>query len=123
MKLGGGLLLAGAMLAVAGGAILFHWLLGQGMFPSLLAVYLAADRSGKHFFGGVVDNVAPAVVLGWVNGWVGYPRWSVRTLCATTFAIAVFVVALMQLYGPLIGPEHFATVWGSPNSAREAAFS
>jgi len=122
MKLDGGLWLAGAMMAVGGGEILFHWLLGRQVFPSLLAIYLSADAGGKYFFGGVVDNVAPAIVLGWVNGWVGYPRWSVHKLCATTFMLAVFVVALMQLYGSLIGPENFATVWGSPQSGLENSF-
>jgi MFS family permease len=123
MKLNGWPLLAGAMLAVAVGQILFHWLLGRGVFPWLLAVYLAPDAGGKFFFGGVMDNIAPAILLGWVNGWAGYRRWSVRTLCLTTFALAVFVVALMPLYRPLIGPEHFKTVWGSPGSVREAVSS
>jgi len=122
MKLDGGLWLAGAMLAVGGGEILFHWLLGRGVFPLLLAIYVSADAGEKYFFAGVVDNVAPAAVLGWVNGWVGYPRWSVRKLCATTFMLAVFVVALMQLYAALIGPETFSTVWGSPRSGLENGF-
>lgn len=123
MKFNGGRLLAGAMLAVGAFEILFHWLLGRGLFPSLLALYLAADAGRKYFLGGAIDNVAPAVVLGWVNGWVGYPRWSIRTLCATTFSLALFVVALMPIYRPMIGEDNFTTVWGSPSSPREAGFS
>jgi hypothetical protein len=116
MKLDGGLLLAYVMVGVAGCQILFHWLLGREVFPAILAIYLSADAGGKHFYGGIVDNVAPAIVLGWVNGWVGYPRWSTRRLLATTFTLALFVVVLMPVYRPLIGPEHFATVWGTPAS-------
>lgn len=123
MKLGAGLLLALAMLGVGGCEIFFHWLLGRGVFPSLLAVYLSADAGGKYFYGGVVDNVAPAMVLGCVNGWVGYPRWSVVKLCAITFAVAVFVIALMPLYRSLIGPERFAIIWGSSQRGLAVSFS
>jgi hypothetical protein len=116
-------MLALAMLAVGGCEILFHWLLGRGVFPSLLAVYLSADAGGKYFLGGIIDNVAPAMVLGCVNGWVGYPRWSVGKLSATALALAVFVVALMPLYRSLIGPERFAMIWDSSQGGPAVSFS
>lgn len=123
MKLDGGPLLTGAMLAVAGCEIIFHWLLGRGGFPSILAIYLAADAGGKHFFGGVVDNIAPAAILGWINGLSSYPRWSLRRGYPIAFALSVFVVALTPLYRSLIGPERFTIVWGSPNNTLEVGFS
>jgi hypothetical protein len=102
--------------------ITLHWLLGRGTFPRLLAIYLMADSpSGKHTVAGIVDNAAPAVALGWVNGWVGFPQWSVRKLVATAFAVAVFVVALLPVYGAFIGPRRFAIVSGIPQTALGSA--
>jgi hypothetical protein len=76
-----------------------HWLLGRGSFPTLLAVYLAADNpSGKHFFAGVFDNALPAAVLGYVAGWTGYPRWSPRKVFVVVILLACLVAGLEPLY-------------------------
>jgi hypothetical protein len=112
-----------AMLAVAWGEILFHWLLGRQMFPSLLAVYLSTDAGGKYFLGGVVDNIAPAAVLGCVNGWAGFPLRSVGKLLVTTVVLAGFVVALMPICSVLVGQEHFGMIWGSAKSGFGLGFS
>lgn len=114
MKHNGWLLLITATLLVAACEIVFHWLLGRGVFPSLLAFYLYVDpQSGKASFAWDVINTAPAAVLGFTNGWVGYRRWSARTLCLTTLILAVFVATLTRVYGLLIGHRRFATVGGS----------
>jgi len=114
VKLNGWLLLISAMFLVAACEIVFHWLLGRGVFPSLLAFYLFIDpQSRKASFAWDVINTAPAAVLGCVNGWIGYRRWSVRTLCGSTFGLALFVASLTPIYGVLIGQRQFATVRGS----------
>jgi hypothetical protein len=113
MREKGWLYLIVAILATASGEFIFHWLLGRGCCSTLLAMYLAPDRGGKHFWGGIVDNVAPAIFLGCINGLVGFPKWSNRTLLITTIGIAIFVVGMIPVYGRLIGPKNFATVWGS----------
>lgn len=114
MKLNGWLLLISAVLFVAACEIVFHWLLGRGVFPSLLALYLYVDpQSRKASFAWDLINTAPAAALGCANGWIGYPRWSASTLCLTTVALALFVAALTRTYGLLIGRRQFATVGGS----------
>lgn len=123
MKRTGGLLILAAMVAVAGLGSAFHWLLSCGKFPVLLAIYLDRGSSGKAFNAGVVDNQIPAAFLGWIGGWVGYSRWSPRTLATVVFGLAIFVAALVPVYRVLIGPEHFAIVWGSPKSVAEEVFS
>ena len=120
MKLNPGVRLAAAAVIVAAIEIGFHWLVGRGDNPGLLGVYLSRDSGGKAFFAGTVDNTIPALVLGCVNGWVGFPRWSVRKLIVTTAAIALFVAALVPVYRMLIGPS-FASVWGRPNTAAKNA--
>ena len=80
MKRTGWLLILGVLLIVAGLEIAFHWPLGRGEFPALLAIYLDRGNSGKAFNAGIVDNLAPAAFVGWISGWAGYPRWSRRTL-------------------------------------------
>lgn len=114
MKRNGWLLLISAVLFVAACEIVFHWLLGRGVFPSLLALYLYVDpQSRKASFAWDVINTAPAAALGCANGWIGYPRWSASTLCVTTVTLALFVAALTRTYGLLIGRRQFATVGGS----------
>ena len=110
-------MLVSAAVIVAAIEFGFHWLLGQGDTPGLLSVYLNRGSSGKAFFAGSVDNTIPAILLGCVNGWVGFSRWSVRKLIVTTAAIALFVAALVPLYRVLVGPNNFALVWGLPDSA------
>ena len=113
MKRNGAVLIAAAVLFVAGCEIVVHWLLGSVVSPSLLAAtYLCPDAGGKYFYAGMIDNTIPALVLGLVNGWVGFPRWSVPRLWLTAVLLAVCVVALMPLYSILIGPQRFALVWG-----------
>lgn len=122
MKRKGGMLLVGAMVLVGVCEIALHWLLGRGGHPRLLMTYLSAESpSGRHELAGMLDNTVPAAVLGWVNGWIGLPRWSVRKLVATTFVLAIFVAALMPAYSALIGPHLFAIVWGVPRTASQAA--
>jgi hypothetical protein len=85
-------LLIGVVLLVVACEIIFHWLLGRGAFPTLLALYLWVDPvTRKGTFAREVINAAPAVLLGCANGWIGYSRWSVRTLCATTVILALFM--------------------------------
>jgi len=123
MKRTGWLLILGVLLMVAGLEIAFHWLLGRGEFPALLAIYLDRGNSGKAFNAGIVDNLAPAAFVGWISGWVGYPRWSPRTLAGGAVGLALFVAALVPVYRILIGPEHFAIVWGAPKSfGQEVSF-
>jgi hypothetical protein len=123
MKRTGWLLILGALLTVAGIEIAFHWLLHRGEFPALLAIYLDRGNSGKAFNAGIVDNLAPAAFVGWISGWVGYPRWSPPTLAGVAVGLAVFIAALVPVYSILIGPEHFATVWGAPKSfGQEVSF-
>ena len=122
MKRTGWLLIIGLMLTVAGIEIAFHWLLGRGEFPRLLGIYLSRGSGGKAFNAGVVDNQAPAALLGWVSGWIGYSRWSCHTLIGIAIGIAVFVAALVPAYGILIGPEHFSYVWGAPKNFGERIF-
>jgi hypothetical protein len=119
MKRTGWVLVLGALVAVTSLEIVFHWLLGRGEFPALLAVYLDRGRSGKAFNAGLLDNQVPAALIGWIAGWVGYSRWSPRTLAAVAVGLALFVAALVPVYRVLIGPEHFAIVWGAPKSLGE----
>jgi hypothetical protein len=96
-----------------------HWLLGHGDNPRLRGVYLYShDSGGKAFVAYAVDNIIPAFLLGWVNGWVGFPGWSVRKFIVTTVAIAMLVDALVPVYKILIGPE-FAVVWGRSSAAAD----
>jgi hypothetical protein len=119
MKRRGELPLFGALLAVGTIEATFHWLLVREAFAPLLAVYLCPDAGGKYFYAGIVDNIAPAIVLGCVNGWLGYPRWSVGRLVATAAAFAVFVAEMTRLYAALMGPRPSAIVYGSPKGAPE----
>lgn len=117
MKRNGVLLLGGAMAAVAAGEVALHWLIGRGGFAGgALAIYVAADSGGKHFCAGIVDNFLPSVALGCVNGWVGFFRWSSRTLWVTTAGVAALVVALLPVYSFFIGSQRFTPVWGSLRS-------
>lgn len=121
MRRSPGLLLAIAVVAMAVVEVTLHWLLGREGFSTIRAIYLATDYpSSKHFFEGVVDNFGPAVILGSVSGWVGFPRWSVRRFSATTIGIAIFIAALMPLYRILIGPKQFVIVWGMPKTALQS---
>lgn len=114
LKRNGWVLLISAVLFVSACEVVFHWLLGRGVFPSLLAFYLYVDpQSRKASFAWDVINTAPAAVVGCANGWIGYPRWSARILCVTTLTLALFIASLTRAYGPLIGPRQFATVGGS----------
>lgn len=119
MKSSGWPLILGAWLGVAGLEIAFHWLLGTGRSPTLLAIYLDRGNSGKAFNAGIVDNQVPAVILGWISGWVGYSRWSLRTLGFVAIGTAISVAALVPLYRLLVGPGYFAIVWGAPRSLGE----
>lgn len=123
MKRNGGVLLITAIVAVGACEVVIHWLLGKGVFPRLLAIYFSADYpSGKHEFAWTLDNVAPAAILRWINGWPGFPRWSVRKLVATTLLLAVFVAVLVPAYSVLISPYPFAAVWGVPKTAFQGVF-
>jgi len=107
-KRNGWLLLIGAVLFVAACEIVFHWLLGRGVFPTVLALYLWVDPlTRKGTLVQSVINSAPAAVLGFANGWIGYPRWSARTVGVTALIIALFVDTLTHL---LIGHRQFAIV-------------
>ena len=111
MKRNGWLLLIAVVFLVGASEIFSHWLLGRGVFPLLLAIYLYVDpQSGKDAFAWDVMNTAPAAVLGCANGWIGYPRWSAPTLCLNTLILALFVAGLMRIYGLLVGQRQFATV-------------
>ena len=98
-----------------------HWLLGRGTFPTLLAVYLTGGSSGKHFFAGVLDNLLPAAVLGFANGWAGYPHRSPRKVSLLMFGLAIFTASLEWVYRALVGAQNYAIVWGSPTSNVGAA--
>lgn len=104
------------MAVVAIVEISVHWLLGRGGPSPLLSTYLAADAGGKHFYAGLLDNIAPAAVLGFVNGWAWFPRRSVRAVAAIAVALAVFVAILMPVYSVLVGPEHYSEIWGRASS-------
>lgn len=119
MKRRAWLLILGALLTVVSLEIAFHWLLGRGEFPMLLAIYLDRGKSGKAFNAGVVDNQVPAALVGWMVGWVGYSRSSPRMIAALTLGLAVSIAALVPVYRVLVGPEHFAIVWGTPKSFSE----
>src|SRR5260370_15227486 len=106
--------------AVAALEIALNWWLGRGNAPSLLRVYLDRGSSGKAFNSGVLDNLIPAVVLGWTAGWAGFPRWSSRKVAAVAVAVAIFVAALEPLYGILIGKRLYSLVWGSPSTLLRA---
>src|SRR5947208_2703326 len=104
------------MVVVAAVEIGLHWLIGQGDNPRLRGIYLYThDSGGKAFFAYTVDNIFPSFLLGCVNGWVGFSRWSVRKFIVTTAAIALLVDALVPVYKVLIGPE-FALVWRRPDA-------
>jgi hypothetical protein len=98
LKSNGWLLLIGVVLLVMACEIIFHWLLGQGTFPTVLGLYLWVDPvTKKGTFPREVINAAPAVILGCANGWIGYSRWSVRTLFANAVILALFMNTLTHL--------------------------
>jgi len=108
LKRNGWLLLIGVVLFVSAFQAVFHWLLGQGAFPTLLALYLWVDPlTRKGTFVRDLINSAPAVVLGCANGWIGYRRWSARTLGVSALTLALFVDMLRHL---LMGHRQFAIV-------------
>jgi hypothetical protein len=119
MKRSGGLLLLAALVVVGAFETAFHWLLVRDSFAPLLGVYLSPDAGGKYFYAGIVDSIAPAAILGCVNGWLGYPRWSIGRLCASAIAIAVFVAEMTRVYASIVGPTRSALVYGSPSGAPE----
>jgi hypothetical protein len=119
MKRGGGLMLLVALVTIGASEAVFHWLLARDSFAPLLGVYLCPDAGGKYFYAGIVDNIVPAAILGSVNGWLGYPRWSIARLCIGALGIAVFVAEMTRLYAAFIGPARSALVYGSPNGAPE----
>jgi len=119
MKRSGGLLLLAALAVVGAFETAFHWLLVRDSFAPLLGVYLSPDAGGKYFYAGIVDSIAPAAILGSVNGWLGFPRWSIARLCVGAVGIAVFVAEMTRLYAAFIGPARSALVYGSPNGAPE----
>lgn len=104
-----------AMVVVAAAEIAIHWLFGR--HESLLAIYLMTDfPSGKHSVALVLDSVAPGAIVGFVNGWVGFPRRSILALAATAVGLSLFVAGLMPIYGLLVGMHHYSLVWGAPTS-------
>jgi hypothetical protein len=62
----------------------FHWLLGRGRLPGAPGVYLMEARGGKHSSAGAVDILLPAGVLGFVNGWTGFPTSLISFVSAVT---------------------------------------
>jgi hypothetical protein len=95
-----------ALIAVVALQVTIHWLLGQGTFPTFLAVYLSGGSSGKHFVAGVVDNSFPAAVLGFVAGWAGYPRWSPRRVFLVVVLLSCLVAGLVPIYRGLLAPHN-----------------
>jgi len=110
-------LVIGTMLVVGMLEVAFHWLLLRESFAPLLAVYLSTDAGGKYFYAGVVDSTLPAIVLGSVNGWAGYPKWSIFRLGAMAFLIAICVAEMTSVYAAVIGPGAAAIVYGSLKGA------
>ena len=115
-----GLWIAGAIVAVAVCEIWFHWLVSVN--PYVLGVYLTPDRGEKYFIGGCIDTVLPAAFLGAVNGWVGFPVWSLRKAMLIASGLAVFVVAMLPVYSALIGKENLAIIWGYRRSVSSCIF-
>ena len=116
---GGWLLLLTAMLLVAGGQIALHWGLSRGMFPNLIAAYLYRNPQTHKSSGAyLLMTIGPGVVLGALNGWLGYGRWTPRTLLVNAFGISLMVDALIPFYGRFIGEEFR----GSPFAASVASF-
>ena len=112
------------LIAVIAFEAVAHWLLGRGSVPTLLAIYLTTEiPSGKHFVAGTFDNQLPAAILGYVAGWVGYPRWSPRKVFVVVVLLSCLVAGLEPLYRVLLGPQNHAVVWGSPNSLVESVLS
>ena len=105
-----GLWIAGAIVTVAVCEIWFHWLVSVN--PYVLGVYLTPDRGEKYFIGGCIDTVLPGAFLGAVNGWVGFPVWSLRKVMFIAAGLAVFVVAMLPIYSALVGKENLAIIWG-----------
>lgn len=109
-----------AMFLVAACEITLHWLMARNVFPTLMAVYLYTDPIGRNLYAGFVDNLFPAVILGSVNGWVGFPKWSRRRLAIFVFFLATFVEGVRIVDGALIGWHRFRFVWGSVKSVQGA---
>ncbi|HLK06678.1 MAG TPA: hypothetical protein VKV30_01990 [Candidatus Angelobacter sp.] len=114
-----GLWISGALLTAAG-EIWFHWL--ASVNPYVLGIYLTPDRGGKYFIGGCIDTVAPAAFLGVVNGWVGFPKWSLRKVLLVASGLAVFIVAMLPLYSNLVGKQNLAIIWGYQNNVSSYVF-
>jgi hypothetical protein len=103
--------ITGAVLAVALCEIWFHWLAGAN--PYVLGVYLTPDKGNKYFTGACIDTVLPAIFLGAVNGWVGFPAWSFRKVTFIACGLAAFVVGMLPVYSNFVGKANLAIIWGS----------
>jgi hypothetical protein len=112
--------IAGAIIAAAVCEIWFHWLASAN--PYVLGVYLTPDRGEKYFIGGCIDTVLPAAFLGAVNGWVGFPVWSLRKVMFIASGLAVCVVAMLPIYSTLVGKENLAIIWGYRRSVSSYIF-
>ncbi len=117
MRISPGVTIVGGAVIVGVVEIALHWLLGRDVFPSFTAVYFHTDfPSGRQSFTGVLDNILPAVVLGWTVGWVGSLGWSWRKVAFVCIGTAIFIALLQPWYGYIIGWPRF-TGAGNPEEA------
>jgi hypothetical protein len=103
--------ITGAVLAVALCEIWFHWL--ASVNPYVLGVYLTPGKGNKYFIGACIDTIFPAISLGAVIGWLGFPELSDRKVVLIAFALAMlFAVAMLPVYSNLVGKANLAIIWG-----------
>ena len=115
----GWLLLLAAMILTGCGQIALHWGLSRGMFPNLLAQYFYRDPySGKSSGAYLLIAMWPGVLLGGLNGWLGYGRWTQRMMLLNAFVISLLVVDVLtpfraRLLGAQFRESPFAASVGS----------
>ena len=108
------------VLLVMAAEVTFHWYAGTAGTPlanRLAHAYLYRDPNNhKAYVAGLVDLVAPAIVLGVALGFFG-AAWPPRYLAVVAVVLALSLVALFPLYSRLFqnGGEYlWSPVNGTP---------
>lgn len=107
-----------AIFIVLSAEAIAHWYAGRAATPSadsMAAAYLYRDPDNhKAFVAGLVDLVAPAVILGVAIGWFGV-GWSPRRLTATVAVVSLALVAMIPAYSRCF--ENRGAHWWSPTDS------
>jgi hypothetical protein len=114
MKLSHWILLAASIMAILTLRLLLYYGMAHGRLDVLLHLY-AVQQYDRHrevpFFNLLLDTLAPAILMGILNGRIGYRERSHGGVMAVSALLVIVNVAAHPIYRAFWGPPDFGVAW------------